>query len=152
MSPTEAVLLTMLLSLSVSPPWLRMPPPLDGTRSSTVGDGETRDSDLRSEIFKPAVGGVAVHSQTSSTRAVDGHVVGNLKFAAGQENGAEHAGGVNRVAVIRDGERITQRAGPAVIGVRDYDDVSWQPVAAFTSRLFALPSFARLWFSSVSLR
>ena len=70
--------------------------------------------------------------------------MGNLKFPAGQQDSARDAGGVNRVAVIRDGERVAQRAWPAVIGVRDYNDVSWQPVAPLTSRLFALPSLAAL--------
>ena len=94
--------------------------------SNTVGDGETGDSDVRGEIFKHAVSGVAVDSQISGTGASDGHVVGNLKFAAGQEDGAAgDAGGVNRVAVIRDAERVAQRTWAAVIDVCDYDDVSW---------------------------
>src|SRR6266478_4798914 len=38
-------------------------------------------------------------------------------------------GGVNRVAVIRAGECVAQRAGPAVIGVCDYDGGSWQRIA-----------------------
>ena len=53
----------------------------------------------------------------------------NLKFAAGQQDGAGDAGCVNRVAVIRDGERVAQRAGPAVIGVCDYDGGSRQRTA-----------------------
>ena len=97
--------------------------------SKAVGDGETGDGDVRGEIFKHAGSGVAVDRQISGTRAVDGYVVGNLKFAAGQQDRAGDAGGVNRVAVIRDGERVAQRAGAGVIGVCDYDDVSWQRIA-----------------------
>ena len=60
--------------------------------------------------------------------AVDGDVIRNLKFAAGQQNRARDAGSVNRVTVIRDNERVAQRPGAAVIGVCDYNDVSRRPV------------------------
>jgi len=82
--------------------------PFNGARSRTVGHGEARDSDVRGEIFKAAVGGIAVNSQISSTRAVDGHVVRDLKFPGGQGNGAGDAGGVNCVSMIRDRECLTQ--------------------------------------------
>ena len=97
--------------------------------NTAVSDGEAGDGDVRGEIFKHAGSGVAVDRQISSTRAVDGHVVVNLKFAAGQQNRAGDAGGVNRVAVIRNGKCVAQRAGAAVIGVCDHDDVSWQRIA-----------------------
>src|SRR5262252_963883 len=90
-----------------------------------IGNSESCDGDVRSEIFKHAGSGVAVDSQISSTGAVDGHVVVNLKFATGQQDGAGDASGVNRVAVIRAGQCVAQRAGTAVIGVCDYDDGSW---------------------------
>ena len=111
------------------PSVVKDPTPSIVVSSKAVGDGETGDGDVRGEIFKHAGTGVAVDRQISGTGAVDGHVVGNLKFAAGQQDGAGDAGGVNRVAVIRDGERVAQRAGAAVIGVCDYDDVSWQRIA-----------------------
>ena len=88
------------------------------------------------EIFKHAESSVAVDRQISGTGAVDGDVVGNLKFAAGQQDRAGDAGGVNRVAVIRDGERVAQRAWAAVIGVCDYDDVSWRRIAELGHALF----------------
>lgn len=87
--------------------------------SKAVRDGETEDGDVRGEIFKHAESGVAIDRETSSTRAVNGRVVGNLKFAAGQQNGAGNTGGVDGVAIIRDGERVTQRAGATVVGVCD---------------------------------
>ena len=65
-----------------------------------IGDGETGDSDIGREIFKDAGSGAAVNGQISSTGAVDGHVAVNLKFAAGQQDRAGDAGGVNRVAVV----------------------------------------------------
>src|SRR4029077_8932722 len=106
----------------------------DATTSVVIGRqgiryGETGHGDVGCEILKHAGSDVAVDRQLSSTRAVDGHVVGNLKFAAGQQDGAGDAGGVNRVAIIRDGARVAQRAGAAVIGVCDYDDGSWQRFA-----------------------
>ena len=55
--------------------------------------------------------------------------MGNLKSVASQQDGAGDASGVNRVAVIRHAERVAQRARAAVIGVCDYDDVSWQRIA-----------------------
>ena len=121
-------LLTLLLA-NVSPAWLRMPPPplLSAAKPFVMVKPEMVT--FEREIFKHAESGVAVDRQTSGTGAVDGHVVGNLKFAAGQQDGAGDAGGVNRVAVIRDGERVAQRAGTAVIGVCDYDDVTWQRIA-----------------------
>ena len=110
-----------------------------------IRDGEAGDSDVGPEIFKHAGSGVAVDRQISSTGAVDGHVVVNLKFAAGQQDGAGHAGGVNRVAVIRDGERVAQRAGAVVIGVRDYDDANWKRIAHFRQSFArAAPSLATL--------
>ena len=90
-----------------------------------IGDGETGDSDIGREIFKDAGSGAAVNGQISSTGAVDGYAVGNLKFATGQQDGSGDAGGVNRVAVICDGQRVAQRAGAAVIGICDYDNGSW---------------------------
>src|SRR4029077_2247742 len=47
-----------------------------------VGYGETGDGDVRGEIFEHPGSGVAVDRQISSTGAVNGHVVGNLKFSA----------------------------------------------------------------------
>ena len=83
------------------------------------------------EIFKHAESGVAVDRQIFSTRAVNRHVVGNLKFVAGQQDSAGHAGGVNRVAVICAWRARCATSRGHVIGVCDYDDASWQPVAAF---------------------
>ena len=53
----------------------------------------------------------------------------HVQLAGDQRDGAGDASGVNRVTVIRDGERVAQRAGAAVIGVCDYDDVTWQRIA-----------------------
>ena len=83
------------------------------------------------EILKHAENGVAVNRQIFGTRAVDDYVVGNLKFTAGQQDGAKDAGDINRVSVIRDRECIAQRAGAAVISVCDYDKVSWECSAEF---------------------
>jgi len=85
----------------------------DASPSTTVSnkairDGETGDGDLGGEIFEYAESGVAIDRQFSGTRALDGHVVVNLKFAAGQQDGAGDASGVNRVAVIRAGKRVPQ--------------------------------------------
>ena len=91
----------------------------------TIRDGEAGEGDVGREIFEHTGSGVAVDRQVFCTRTVDGHVMVNLKFAAGQQDGSGDAGGVNRVAVIGDGKCVTQRAGTAVIGVCDYDDVSW---------------------------
>jgi len=77
--------------------------------------------------------------------------VDNHKLAAGQQDGAGDAGGINRVAVIGGGERVAQRAGAAVIRVCDYDHVSWQSATLFADTLLALPNLAALWFRSVSL-
>ena len=117
----------------------------------TIGDGQPCDGYSGGEIFKYAGIRVAVNRQISSTGAVDGDVVGNLKFAADQQDGAGDAGGVNRVAIVCVNQRLAQRAWPAVIGVCDYDDVSWQRMAYFTNALLALPNLAALWFRSVSL-
>ena len=97
--------------------------------SSTVGDGETGDGDVRCEIFKHAGSGIAVDRQISSAGSIDGHVVVNLKSAAGQQDRAGDTGGVNRVAVTRCGDRVAQRARAAVIGVCDDDNGSWQRIA-----------------------
>ena len=97
----------------------------------TIRDGEAGDGDVGPEIFKHAGSGVAVDRQISRTGAVDGHAVINLKFAAGQQDGAGDAGSVNRVALIRDGERVAQRAGAVVIGICDYDDGNWKRIAHF---------------------
>ena len=84
-----------------------------------VGDGEAGDSDVRGQIFKDAGSGVAVDRQILSTGAVDCHVVVDLKFAAGQQDRAGDARGVNRVAVIGHGECVAQRARATVIRVCD---------------------------------
>jgi len=76
----------------------------------------------------------------------------NLKFAAGQQNGARHTGGVNRVAVIRGGERVAQRAGAAVIRVCDYDEVSWQRTAHSRQSFARAAVLDYALASSVSLR
>src|SRR5262249_51855605 len=91
-----------------------------------VGNGQIRDGDVRGEDFKNAVSAVTIDRQTSSTGTIDGHVVVYLKFTAGQQDRAGDTCGVNRVAVLREGERVPQRAGSAVIGVCDHDDGSWQ--------------------------
>jgi len=97
--------------------------------STAIRDCEAGDGDVRGEVLKHAVGSVAVDRQIFGTGASDGHVVGNLKFAAGQPDGAGDAGGVNGVAVFRDRERIAQRAGAAVISVSDNDHGRWQRIA-----------------------
>src|SRR5262249_19423062 len=99
--------------------------------SKAIRDGETGDSDVGREIFKDAGSGVAVDRQRSGTGTIDGDAGKNLKFAAGQQDGAGDAGGVNRVAVVCINERLAQRAWAAVIGICDYDDVSWQRIACF---------------------
>ena len=58
------------------------------------------------QIFKDTESGITVDRQAPSTTAVDGHVVVDLKFAAGKQNGAGDAGSVNRVAIIPGGERV----------------------------------------------
>src|SRR5262249_35298147 len=92
-----------------------------GKCGKAVSDGKTGYGNVRSEIFKHAESGVAVDRQISSTGAVDGHVVVNLKFTAGQQDGAGDPGGVNRVAVTGNSERDAQRAESTVIGVCDKD-------------------------------
>jgi hypothetical protein len=63
--------------------------------------------------------------------AIDGHIVGNLKFAAGQQNRTGYTGSVDRVTVIRGGERVAQGAWATVIRVCDYYGVCWQRIANF---------------------
>ena len=58
--------------------------------------------------MKDTESGVAVDGQIASTRADDGHTGINVKLAAGQQDSAGDAGGVNRVAIIRDLDRSTQ--------------------------------------------
>ena len=106
------------------------------SRGKTIRDGEAGDGDVGPEIFKHAGSGIAVDRQISCTGAVDGHAVINLKFAAGQQDGAGDAGSVNRVAIIRASERVAQRAGAVVIGICDYDDGNWKRIARF-SQTFA---------------
>src|SRR5215472_12960885 len=92
-----------------------------------VGDGETGDGDVwRTQEtttfhFKHTGSSVPVDRKISSTRANDVLVAANPQYAAGQQNRARDAGGINRVA--RAGKCVAQRAGPAVIGICDYDDV-----------------------------
>ena len=108
---------------------------IKNTASSTavttkaVGDGQTGDGHVRRKIFKHPESVVAVNCQTFGTRAVNCYAVSDLKFATGQQDGARDAGGVDRVSVIRNGKRTAQRARATVIGVCDYDNVSWQRIA-----------------------
>ena len=74
----------------------------------TIRDGEAGDGDVGREIFEHTGSGIAVDRQILSPRAVDGDVMVDLKFAAGQQDGAGDAGGVNSVAVIRGGKRVAQ--------------------------------------------
>jgi len=50
--------------------------------------------DVRGEVFKHAESGVTVNRKTSGTGAVDSHVVGKRKFAAGQQDRAGDADSV----------------------------------------------------------
>ena len=76
--------------------------------TQSVGDGQAGDSRVRREIIEHAVGGVAVDGQTRSAGAADGHIVGDLKFGAGQSNGARDAGSVNCITIISNAERLAQ--------------------------------------------
>src|SRR5262249_34287484 len=76
--------------------------------TTAIRDGEARDGGSRGEIFKHLGGGVAVNRQICGTGAVDGHVVRNLKCAAGQQDGTGDTGRVNRVAVTGCGKRVAQ--------------------------------------------
>jgi len=84
----------------------------DGDRSLVAHNTSRRCSRLYlhlsspPQIFKDTESGITVDRHTPSTTAVDGHVVVDLKFAAGKQNGAGDGGSVNRVAIIRGGERI----------------------------------------------
>src|SRR5262249_6061407 len=82
---------------------------------------ETGDGGTRGEIFKRAHGreAEATNYQISRKGSVDCHVVGNLKFAASQQDGVGDACGINRVAIVCVSQRLAQRAGSAVIGVCD---------------------------------
>src|SRR5690348_10284926 len=87
-----------------------------------VSDGETGDDDVRGEIFKHAERGVAADRQIAGTGPIDGHPVGDLKFAACQRDGAEDLRGVDCVTVIGHGERVAQRTGAAIFSACDYND------------------------------
>ena len=53
--------------------------------------------------------------------AADGDIFVHDQFSTGEQDGAEDAGGVNRVAIVCVNQRLTQRARAAVIGVCDGD-------------------------------
>ena len=72
---------------------------------------------------------VGVHCQIIRAGPANGDIFVHVQLAADQRDGAGDASGVNRVTVIRDGERVAQRAGTAVIRVCDYNDVIWQRIA-----------------------
>ena len=68
----------------------------------------------------------ALYGQAVGSGAGDGHVVGNLKFAAGQHDSVGDAGGVNRVAIVCVSQRLAQRAGSTVIRVCDDNEITWR--------------------------
>ena len=121
------------------------------TISMAVRDCEAGDGDNGSEIFTHAEGVIAVDRQISGTGAVDAHVMVNLKFAAGQQDGAGDASRINRVAVLGNGERLAQRAWATVCSVCDYDDGSWQGIA-LPHQSFASAELGHALLNSASLR
>ena len=64
------------------------------------------------EDVEHAAVGIAVHRQIGRAGTVDRHVVGDLKLAAGQEDGAGKSRGVNSVCRAR--QTVAKRARSAV--------------------------------------
>ena len=100
----------------------------------SVCDGEAADHDgAEGGIdIKRAAGLVRVYGQIVRARAGDDHGLAHEQLAAGQRDGASDRE-VDEVEVVGAGERPTQRAGAAVIGVR-YGDCCPESVNPLDAR------------------
>ena len=88
---------------------------------AAVGDGQARNGDgFAVADVKHAARGVPIHSQAPSPRSRDGDAFVHQQFTAGQANSARHCEG-DGFAVAGVNERLAQRTGAAVIGIRDCD-------------------------------
>ena len=76
------------------------------------------------EDVEHAAVGIAVHRQIGRAGTVDRHVVGDLKLAGGQQDGAGDAGGINRV--YRAGQTAAKRAGSVIGSAADSAGDGWQ--------------------------
>jgi hypothetical protein len=71
------------------------------SRTQSVGDGQAGHGHVRREIIEHPEGGVAIDRQIGRAGTVDRHTVGDLKFAAGQQDCAGDTGGVDSVCRAR---------------------------------------------------
>src|SRR5262249_2384299 len=98
------------------------------TDTQSVGDGQPGDGRVRREIMEYPKGSVAIDRKIGCAGAIDSHVMRDRKFAAGEQDRAGTACGVDGVAVRRACEAGAERAGAAVrsagdgAGVRLYGD------------------------------
>src|SRR6266436_9794662 len=78
----------------------------------------------------------ALHCQLARPRAGDGEIVVYEEFAAGERDRLAFERGIelNRVSIAGRSDRTAQRAGAAVVGVRD-DDRSEEHTSELQSRL-----------------
>jgi hypothetical protein len=76
----------------------------------TVSDRETgnRDRLTRKIDVEDTAGGVTVNSQDVSTCPIDCHALIDDQFPGGERNYARDTRGVDRIAIIRVHERLTQ--------------------------------------------
>jgi len=91
----------------------------------TIPDREAGNRDCFTKCNKEnTAGGVAINCEYVSACAVDCHALVHEQCAARERDRARDAGGVNRVTVVRNGERLAQRAGTAVVGIGNSDRVA----------------------------
>jgi len=90
----------------------------------TIPNGEARYGDgFACANLEGRVRGVAVNGQHVSSSAVDCDVLADDQFAGSECNHAGNTSGVNRVTIVRDRKRLTQRARTPIVSVRNYYDI-----------------------------